>query len=45
MIAIDPPVRILIFPLASEGLSTHATTRNGGAMAMAALFGMFPFLL
>jgi len=25
MIAIDPPVRILIFSLASEGPSTHAT--------------------
>jgi hypothetical protein len=27
MIAIDPPVRILIFPLASEGPSTHAPRR------------------
>jgi hypothetical protein len=27
MIAIDPPVRILIFSLASEGPSTHAPTR------------------
>jgi hypothetical protein len=26
MIAIDPPVRILIFSLASEGPSTHATS-------------------
>jgi hypothetical protein len=24
MIAVDPPVKILIFPLASEGPSTHA---------------------
>jgi hypothetical protein len=27
MIAIDPPVRILIFSLASEGPSTHAPRR------------------
>jgi hypothetical protein len=26
MIAIDPPVRILILPLASKGPSTHAPT-------------------
>jgi hypothetical protein len=26
MIAIDPPVRFLIFPLASKGPSTHAPT-------------------
>jgi hypothetical protein len=24
MIAVDPPVKLLIFPLASEGPSTHA---------------------
>jgi hypothetical protein len=29
MIAIDPPVRILIFSLASEGPSTHAPRRAG----------------
>jgi hypothetical protein len=28
MIAIDPPVRILIFSLASEGPSTHALERS-----------------
>ena len=28
MIAVDPPVRILIFPLASEGPSTHACSRQ-----------------
>src|SRR5208283_3698335 len=35
MIAIDPPVRLLIFPLASKRPSTHAPTRSsaraGGA--------------
>ena len=30
MIAIDPPVRFLIFSLASEGPSTHAPTRHEG---------------
>ena len=29
MIAIDPPVRILTFPLAPEGPSTHAPRRRG----------------
>ena len=29
MIAIDPPVRLLIFALASEGPSTHDTAGRG----------------
>src|SRR5271170_7507604 len=33
MIAIDPPVRILIFSLASEGPSTHAPRRTGPSNA------------
>ena len=40
MIAVEPPVRILILPLASEGPSTHApmprfTIRQAGGSAMA----------
>ena len=35
MIAIDPPVRILIFSLASEGPSTHAPRRRIAASAEA----------
>ena len=34
MIAIDPPVRILIFSLASEGPSTHATWSHNDASAL-----------
>src|SRR5271170_8137778 len=38
MIAIDPPVRILIFPLASEGPSTHAPRRLRTYVRRADLF-------
>jgi len=34
MIAIDLPVRILIFPLASEGPSTHAPTPRPGTLPL-----------
>ena len=39
MIAIDPPVRILIFPLASEGPSTHAPTPRRCSQAIVTCAG------
>jgi hypothetical protein len=35
MIAVDPPVKLLIFPLASEGPSTHAPTQGSAVVAIA----------
>jgi hypothetical protein len=37
MIAIEPPGRFLIFPLASEGPSTHGTEGDAGRVFLPAI--------